>query len=321
MKAIPGKKTDVKDAEWIADLLRHGLLKPSFVPSRAQRELRELVRYRKSLVRERSAESNRIQKVLEGANVKLGSVATRVLGLSGRAMVEALISGVTDPTELADLARGRLRAKHADLQRALRGGVGPHQRMLLAAQLRHVHYLDGEIDRLSLEIVSRQQPDKAAIAQLQTIPGVGRRTAEVILAEVGADLSRFPSAGHLASWAGLCPGQNESAGKRRSGRTRKGSAALREALTEAARAAARTRRSYLAAQYRRIAARRGANRAAVAVAHSILVIAYHLLTKGSVYEDLGSNYFDDRDNVATVNRAVARIKRLGYEVTVTPRAA
>ncbi len=321
MKAIPGKKTDVKDAEWIADLLRHGLLKPSFVPSRAQRELRELVRYRKSLVRERAAESNRIQKVLEGANVKLGSVATRVLGLSGQAMVEALISGVTDPTELAGLARGRLKAKHADLQRALRGVVGPHQRMLLAAQLRHVHYLDGEIDRVSQEIVSRQQPDEAAIAQLQTIPGVGRRTAEVILAEVGADLSRFPSAGHLASWAGLCPGQNESAGKRRSGRTRKGSAALREALTEAARAAARTRRCYLAAQYRRIAARRGANRAAVAVAHSILVIAYHLLTKGSVYEDLGSNYFDDRDKIATVNRSVARIKRLGYEVTVTPNAA
>jgi len=321
MKAIPGKKTDVKDAEWIADLLRHGLLKPSFVPSRAQRELRELVRYRKALVRERAAESNRVQKVLEGANVKLASVATRVLGLSGRAMVEALSSGVTDPTELADLARGRLRAKHADLQRALRGMVGPHQQMLLAALLRHLHYLDGEIESLSQEIASREQPDEAALAQLQTIPGVGRRTAEVILAEVGADLSRFPSAGHLASWAGLCPGQNESAGKRRSGRTRKGSAALREALTEAARAAARTRQCYLAAQYRRIAARRGANRAAVAVAHSILVIAYHLLTKGSVYEDLGSNYFDDRDKVATVNRAVARIKRLGYEVTVTPHAA
>ncbi len=321
MKAIPGKKTDVKDAEWIADLLRHGLLKPSFVPSRPQRELRELVRYRKSLVRERAAESNRVQKVLEGANVKLASVATRVLGLSGRAMVEALISGVTDLTELADLARGRLKTKHADLQRALRGVVGPHQRMLLAAQLRHIHYLDGEIESLSQEIASREQPHEAALAQLQTIPGVGRRTAEVILAEVGADLSRFPSAGHLASWAGLCPGQNESAGKRRSGRTRKGSAALREGLTEAARAAARTRRCYLSAQYRRIAARRGANRAAVAVAHSILVIAYHLLTKGSVYEDLGSNYFDDRDKVATVNRAVARIKRLGYEVTVTPNAA
>jgi transposase len=321
MKAIPGKKTDVKDAEWIADLLRHGLLRASFIPNRADRELRELVRYRKSLIRERAAESNRVQKVLEGANVKLAAVATRVLGQSGRAMVEALVSGVTDPTELAALARGRLKTKHAELQRALRGVIGPHQRMLLAAQLRHIQYLDREIESLSQEIAARQQPHEAALTQLETIPGVGRRTAQVILAEVGADLSRFPTAGHLVSWAGLCPGHNESAGKRRSGRTRKGSAALREALTEAARAAARTRRCYLATQYRRIAARRGANRAAVAVAHSILVIAYHLLTRGTVYEDLGSNYFDERDKVATVNRAVARIQRLGYEVTVTPHAA
>lgn len=321
MKAIPGKKTDVKDAEWIADLLRHGLLKASFVPSRAQRELRELVRYRKTLVRERASESNRVQKVLEGANIKLASVASHVLGRSGRAMVEALISGVSDPTQLADLARGKLKTKHDELVRALRGVVGPHQRLILASQLRHIHCLDAEIEQLSQEIAVRQREHEDALAQLQSIPGVGRRTAEVIVAEVGTDLSRFPTAGHLASWAGLCPGQNESAGKRRSGRTRKGSPALRDALTEAGRAAARTRRSYLAAQYRRIAARRGANRAAVAVAHSIIVIAYHLLTKGGAYQDLGANYFDERDKTSTVNRAVARIRRLGFEVTVTPAAA
>ena len=321
MKAIPGKKTDVKDAEWIADLLRHGLLKPSFVPARAERELRELVRYRKSLVRERAAESNRIQKVLKGANIKLASVASHVLGRSGRAMVEGLVCGVSDPTQLADLARGKLKTKRDELVRALRGVVGPHQRLILATQLRHIQCLDAEIEQLSQEIAARLRPHEEELARLQSIPGVGRRTGEVILAEVGTDLSRFPTAGHLASWAGLCPGQNESAGKRRSGRTRKGSPALRDALTEAGHAAARTRGCYLAAQYRRIAARRGANRAAVAVAHTILIIAYQLLTHGTIYQDLGANYFDERDKTATVNRAVARIRRLGYEVTVTPNAA
>ena len=321
MKAVPGKKTDVKDAEWIADLLRHGLLNASFIPARAERELRELVRYRKALIRERASEANRLQKMLEGANIKLASVATDVLGRSGRAMIDALIAGIADPVVLAGLARGTLKAKEADLQRALRGVVGSHQQLLLAAQMRHIAYLEGEIERLGQEIAARQQALESALSQLQTIPGIGRRTAEVVLAEIGADLRRFPTAAHLASWAGLCPGQHESAGKRRSGRTRRGSAALREALTGAARAAARTRRCYLAAQYRRLAARRGANRAAVAVAHSILVIIYHLLTTGGVYQDLGANYFDERDRTATVNRAVARITRLGYEVTLTPRAA
>jgi transposase len=310
----------VKDAEWIAELLRHGLLKASFVPGRAQRELRELVRYRKALVRERAAESNRLQKVLEGANSKLASVASHVLGQAGRAMVEALSRGVADPTELADLARGKLKAQHDELGRALRGVVGPQQRLVLAAQLRHIHYLDAEIERRSREIAVRQRAEADALARLQSTPGVGRRTAEVLLAEVGTDLPRFPTASHLAAWAGLCPGQHESAGQRRSGRTRKGSPALREALTEAGRAAARTRDCYLAAHYRRLAARRGANRAAVAVAHSILVIASHLLTRGGVYQDLGAKYFDERDKTATIHRAVARIKRLGYEVAVTPTA-
>jgi len=321
MKAVPGRKTDVKDAEWIADLLRHGLLRASYVPSREERELRELVRYRKSLIRERAAEVNRVQKVLEGANIKLASVASDVMGKSGRAMVEALSAGAKDPKALAALALGKLQDKQEELERALRGVVGAHQRMVLATQLRHIAYLDEEIERLSAEVVERQRPFADALARLQTIPGVGQRTAEVILAEIGPDMSRFPTAGHLASWAGLCPGQNESAGKRKSGRTRKGCVSLRESMTESARAAGRTRRTYLSAQYHRIAARRGAKRAAVAVAHSILVIAYHLLRDGGTYQDLGPNYFDERDKIGTVNRAVARIGRLGYDVQLTPKAA
>jgi transposase len=321
MKAVPGRKTDVKDAEWIADLLRHGLLRASYVPSREERELRELVRYRKSLIRERAAEVNRVQKVLEGANIKLASVASDVMGKSGRAMVEALCAGAADPKLLAALARGRLQDKQPELERALRGVVGAHQRMVLAAQLRHIAYLDEEIGRLSAEVAERQHPFADALGRLQTIPGVGLRTAEVILTEVGPDMSRFPTAGHLASWAGVCPGQNESAGKRKSGRTRKGCVSLRESLTEAARAAGRTRRTYLAAQYHRIAARRGSKRAAVAVAHSILVIVHHLLRDGTTYDDLGPNYFDERDRTGTVKRAIARISRLGYDVTLVPKAA
>jgi len=320
MKAVPGRKTDVKDAEWIADLLRHGLVRASYVPSRDERELRELVRYRKSLIRERASEVNRVQKVLEGANIKLASVASNVMGKSGRAMLEALSLGATDPSALASLALGKLQEKQPELERALRGVVGPHQRALLATQLRHISFLDDEIERLSQQIADRQHPFEEARVRLETIPGVGRRTAEVILAEIGPSVSRFPTPGHLASWAGLCPGQNQSAGKNKSGRTRQGCVSLRDALTEAARDAARTRRTYLAAQYRRIAARRGAKRAAVAVAHSILVIVYRMLSRGSVYIDLGPNYFDERDKTATVNRAMARIARLGYNVTVVPAA-
>jgi transposase len=321
MKAVPGRKTDVKDAEWIADLLRHGLLRASYVPSRAERELRELVRYRKSLIRERATEANRVQKVLEGANIKLAAVASDVLGKSGRAMLAALSAGTTDPHALAALAQGKLQDKLEALERALRGVVGDHQRLLLATQLRHIAFLEEEIARLSAEIAERQRPFAAARARLQTIPGVGPLTAEVILAEVGPDLSRFPSAGHLASWAGLCPGHHESAGKRKSGRTRDGDVWLTEALVQAAQAAARTRATYLAAQYRRIAARRGAKRALVAVAHSILVIAYHLLSRGTEYQELGGNYFDERDQTATLTRAVARINRLGFDVELTPKVA
>ncbi len=318
IKAVPGRKTDVRDAEWIADLLRHGLLRASFIPDRPQRELRELTRYRTTLVHERADEVNRLQKVLEGANIKLSSVATDLLGKSGRAMLEALVGGSTDVAALAQLARGRLREKLPQLEQALAGQFGPHQRFLIAQQLAHIDFLDASLERVSAEIGDRLRPFEPPMERLQTIPGVGRRTTEVLLAEIGTDLSRFPTARHLASWAGLCPGNDESAGKRRSGRTRKGSPWLRTALVEAARAAARTKDTYLAAQYRRLAARRGAKRAAVAVAHSILVMVYALLTQQTEYHDLGNHYFDERDRQAVERRLVRRLEALGYNVSLQP---
>lgn len=320
IKAVPGRKTDVKDAEWIADLLRHGLLRGSRIPGRPERELRELVRYRKALIRERATEVNRVQKVLEGANIKLASVAADVMGKSGRAMLEALVAGTTDPKVLAAMARGRMQGKQPQLEQALRGLMGPHQQQLLATQLRHVDFLDQEVRQLSEEIAERMRPFEEALGRLRTIPGVGPKTAEMVLSEIGPDMRCFPTAGHLASWAGMCPGNNDSAGKRLSGRTRKGSPWLREALVEAGRAAARTKNTYLSAQYRRIAARRGANRAAMAVGHTILVIVYHVLKHGTTYEELGSNYFDERDRTATLRRAVQRIEKLGYKVTIEAAA-
>jgi transposase len=279
IKAVPGRKTDVRDCEWIADLLQHGLLPRSFVPNRDQRELRELTRYRTTLIQERAAEVNRLQKMLEGANIKLAAVATNILGVSGRAILEALLAGTTDSTTLAQLAKGRLRRKIALLEQALAGSYGAHQRWMLARQLAHIDDLDESIAATSTEIARRLAPAEAAIQRLQTIPGVARRTAEVLVAELGVELGRFPTAGHLASWAGMCPGNNESGGKRHSGRTRQGNSALRTALVEAAQAAGHTKETYLAAQYRRLAARRGAMKAAVAVGHTILIIVYELLTK------------------------------------------
>lgn len=316
IKAVPGRKTDVKDAEWIADLLRHGLLKGSYIPDRDQRELRELVRYRKSLVNERSREGNRVQAVLEGANIKLGSVASDVLGVSGRAMLRAMIEGTTDPVTLAAMAKGRLRKKETMLEQSLHGLLGPHQRMMLDKQLGHIDFLDQQIEELSQEIARRMDPFREALDRVQTIPGVGRKGAEQILAETGVDMSRFPTAAHLASWAKVCPGNNESAGKRKSGRTGHGNAWLRHALVEVARAASRTKNTYVSAQYRRIAARRGANRAAVAVAHTILVIIYHILTRGTTYQELGANFYDERDKQAVARRAVKRLEQLGYKVAI-----
>jgi transposase len=321
IKAVPGRKTDVKDAEWIADLLQHGLLKPSFIPDRPQRELQELIRYRRSLIGERAREVNRIQKVLEGANIKLSSVVSNTMGVSGRAMLEALVAGTATTEEMAQLATARLEATPEQLEAALQGRMGKHQRWLLGLQLQHVTQLDEAIEQVSAEIEERLRPFEDQLVRLDTIPGVSRRGAEEIVAAIGVDMERFPTHRHLASWAKLCPGTNESAGKRRSAATGKGNPYLRETLMEAAWAAGRSKNTYLAAQFHRLKARRGAKRAVVAVAHSILVIAYHLLKEeGTVYRDLGPNYFDERSKEATTKRSVKRLERLGYKVTLEPAA-
>lgn len=321
VKAVPGRKTDVRDAEWLADLLRHGLLRASFVPDRPQREVRELTRYRTSLVQERAAEVNRLQKVLEGANIKLAAVASNVLGASGRAMLEALVAGHDDATTLADLARGKLRDKRPALEQALQGRMGAHQRFLLARQLAHIDFLEEQISQVSTELAERLRPAEDDLDRLDTIPGISRRIAEILVAEIGTDMSRFSTAGHLASWAGMCPGNHESAGKRLSGRTRKGSPALRTALVEAAHAAAHTKDTYLAAQFRRLAAKRGAKKAAVAVGHSILLLVYYLLKRATTYADLGGSYFDERERESVQRRLVRRLGSLGYRVTLDPLVA
>ncbi len=316
IKAVPGRKTDVKDAEWIAELLRHGLVRGSFIPDRPERELRELTRTRRSLIGQRAQVVNRIQKVLEGANIKLSSVATDVVGVSGRAMLEAMVAGIEDPQVLAQMAKGSLRKKTHALEQALEGMVGPHQRLLLGVHLRHLDFLDGEIDRLDEEVAARLRPFEEALKRIDEIAGVGRRAAEDILSEIGTDMSRFPTASHLASWARVCPGNNESAGKRKSGSTGHGNCWIRPILVQAAQAASHTKGTYLAAQYHRIAARRGGKRAIMAVAHTILVNIYYMLTRGTAYSDLGGNYFDERDRQATIRRAVRRIEALGYTVTL-----
>lgn len=316
IKAVPGRKTDVKDAEWIAELLRHGLLKGSYIPKREQRELRELVRYRKSLINERTREVNRLQKVLEGCNIKLSSVISNIMGVSGRSMIEAIINNVNDPKLLSQLAKGCMKKKHKELERALRGLVGPHQRKLLSVQLKHIDFLDNQIALLDREIGERLRPFEEELELIDTVPGIGRRTAETVVAEIGIDMDRFPSDAHLSSWAGMAPGNNESAGKRKSGRTQKGNKALRSALVEAARAASKTKDTYLSAQYRRIAARRGKNRAAIAVGHTILVIIYHILKKRQPYIELGADYFERRKKQTVVKNAVKRLEALGYKVTL-----
>lgn len=261
-------------------------------------------------------EINRLQKVLEGANIKLSSVASDILGASARAMLEAIIHGTDDPHLLSQLAKGRMKKKKKELERALRGLVGPHQKLLLSTQLQHIDFLDQQIAILSQEIANRLRPFEEALELLETIPGIGRCSAESVLAEIGTNMNRFPSAAHLASWAGIAPGNNESAGKRKSGKTRKGNKYLRATLVEAARAAARTKNTYLSAQYHRIAARRGSSRAAVAVAHSIIVIIYHILKKRQPYIDLGADYFDRLKKDAVVKKAVKKLESLGYKVNL-----
>jgi transposase len=318
MKAIPGRKTDQKDSEWIAELLRHGLLKASFVPERFQRELRELTRYRTKLVEERSAEVNRVQKILEGANLKLASVATDIMGVSARAMLQALLAGQADPAALAELAKGRLRTKEAELAKALEGELTPVQAFLLARQLGHIDYLDAEIAALDARLAEEMRPFADQLARLMTIPGVGRRTAEVIVAEVGVDMGRFPSAARLAAWAGVAPGNCESGGKRLANPRRRGDKALGRALSQAAWAASRTK-TYLGAQFRRLARTRGAKRAAVAVGHSILVIAYHLLEDGTTYQDLGPRYFEERSAESRQRWHIRQLEAYGFAVDLKPK--
>ncbi len=344
IKAVPGRKTDVRDAEWIADLLQHGLLKGSFIPPVWQRELRELTRHRTNLVEDRARVVNRLHKILEDTNLKVTSVATDITGKSARAMLEALLEGETDPKALAELARGRMRGKRAQLEQALVGVLKPHHRFMIAELLRQIDQLDEAIGRVGQEIAARmhacdqaQQPEDVAQQQVQpdqrqpftwmqaivllcTIPGISRRAAEGILAEIGLDMSRFASASHLASWAGMCPGNHESAGKRLSGRTRKGSPWLRKLLVEAAHAAAHTKNTYLSAQYHRLAARRGKKKAMVALGHTILVIIYHVLHQQKPYDELGGNYFDERERQATEKRLVRRLEKLGYQVALQPVA-
>ncbi len=346
LKHVPGRKTDVKDAEWLAECLRHGLLRASFVPERPQRALRDLTRYRTKLVQERSRLANRLQKVLEDANIKLGSVASDVLGKSGRAMLEAMIAGEEDGEVLADLALRKLRSKRAHLEKALTGRMTDHHRFLLTQQLQHYDFLTEQIAVLEKRVqqqmmdmddqgpsTERDNPPEdsvdqddsptsellthsEAIALLDTIPGVNERTAEVIVAEVGLDMERFPSHKHLAAWSGVAPGSHESAGKRYSGKTKPGNKALRAALSQAAWAAGRTKGTYLSTQYNRLVARRGKKRAIVAVGHSIIVSAYHILSKREPYRDLGSEYFDQYKKERTINRLKKRLKNLGVEVDV-----
>lgn len=322
LKNVPGRKTDVRDAEWIAELVEHGLVRPSFVPPKPIRGLRDLTRYRKSVIHERTREVQRLEKVLEDAGIKLSSVASDILGVSGRAMLEALIGGVRDPEQLADLAKRRLRRKIPELREALEGRFDVHHALLVSEMLARIDHADATIERLSAEIEQRMQPFRDLVALLDSIPGVDVRTAEVIIAETGGDMSRFPSAEHLASWAGMCPGNNESAGKHHSGKTRKGSKWLRGGLTESAYAAANTKNTYLAAQFWRLAGRRGKKRAAVAVGHSILIAAYHILDRHQPYHDLGGDWFLQRySNQAHVRRLVHQLERLGHRVTLRPADA
>jgi transposase len=318
IKAVPGRKTDVKDSEWLADLLRHGLLRPSFIPPQPIRALRELTRYRKTLVRERTAQINRLQKVLEAANIKLATVATDVLGKSPREMLEALIAGEEDVAVIAERARGRLRAKIPDLKRALKGHLQPQHRFLLRAILAHIDFLDAAIAQTHAEIEQLLIPYHDAMRLLQTIPGIQATAAAAILAEIGVDMSCFPSAKHLASWAGLCPGNKQSGGKRMRERITAGNPWVRGILGEVVWAIAHTRDNYLVAQYRRLAKRRGLHKAVVAVAHSVLVIIYHLLRDQRPYADLGADYFERLDTARAERHHVRRLEQLGYTVTLTP---
>ena len=320
IRNVPGRKTDVKDAEWIADLVRHGLIAKSFVPPAPLRELRELLRYRRKLIEAQAAERNRLLRLLETANIKLASVMSDVFGVSGRAMLKALIAGSAAPEEMAALARGQLRRKRAELIEALTGGVEEHHRFLLAMQLGRIEAIEADVAALDARIAERLLPYSAEMALLMTIPGVNWLVGAVIIAEIGTDMSVFLSVHHLAAWAGVCPGSYESAGKQKSGRARKGNVHLRTILVGAAISAARTKGSYLRDKFHRLKARRGALRAALAIAHKIVVAAYHMLARGVVYRDLGEAYLDQIGERRIVANLKRRLERLGYQVTLEPKA-
>lgn len=321
VKNVPGRKTDVKDCEWIAQLLQCGLLRGSFVPPPEIRQLRDLTRQRSQLVADRARVANRIQKVLEDANIKLASVAADVLGVSGRAMLEAIIAGQDDPAELAELAKRRLRAKLPQLRDALRGKVTTHHRFLLQTLLKQVDGLDGLVNEYSQRIEEEMIPFASARDRLMTIPGVSRRTAECMIAELGIRMEQFPSEAHLASWAGLCSGMNESAGKKRSAKTRKGSRWLRQTMVQAAWAASHTKATYFGAHYKRLAKRRGAKKALIALAHTMLGVVYHMLKRGTNFTDLGPDYFENRDKDRLTRQLIDRLQRLGHKVTLEPQVA
>ena len=318
VKNVPGRKTDVNDATWLADLLAHGLVRGSFVPDTQTQEQRALLRTRKQLTRERTSHVQRLQKTLEEANIKLDSVITDIIGISGRAMIEALIAGENDPAKLAGLANSRIRSTPAELTAALRGRVTKHHRFLLKLHLSQIDTLDHAIAEIDAEVEANLAPFRSLIPVLTSIPGIGELAARVLLAEIGTDMSRFPTAGHLISWAGLCPKNDESAGKRRSTKMRKGAPWLKTTLIQCAWAGARKKGSYLQAQFHRLRARRGAKKAIGAVAASILTAAYHMIANGTFYTDLGADHFTRRANPSQTKRLVAKLQSLGYDVQIKP---
>ncbi len=321
VKNVPGRKTDVNDATWLADLMAHGLIRGSFVPDQQTQEMRDLLRTRKQFVRERSSHTQRLQKTLEDANLKLDSVITDIIGLSGRRMIEAIIAGETTPSTLAALADRRIKALPSTLEAALRGRVTEHHRFMLRLHWQQIDALTAAIAEIDREVDANVEPFRTAIRILSTIPGISDLSAEVIVAEIGLDMHRFPTEGHLISWAGLCPRNDQSAGKRRSNRMRKGAPWLKTTLIQCAWAAARTKGSYLQAQFHRLRSRRGAKKAIGAVAASMLTAAYHMLKDGTFYQDLGADHFDRRAKRAQTKRLVARLQNLGYAVEITPLAA